>query len=665
MATPAPAPAAAAPAAPAAAGTQPPPLASASLYVGDLDPNVTEPQLFETFSVVGPVASIRVCRDAMTRRSLGYAYVNFHNVVDAERALDTLNYTEIKGKACRIMWKHRDPSIRKSGAGNIFIKNLEKNVDTRTLHDTFSQFGNILSCKVSSLSVQRRGVVGPALLSEELTCTGRCGLILCAATYFSLVRLQVTMDDQGNSRGFGFVQFETAEEANEAISKVNGMHLPPSDKRLFVGPFIPRGERDAVTGERKYTNVYVKNIPDDVSDEKFQAEFEKHGKVTSSKIMRKEDGTSRCFGFVNYESADEAKTAVEAINATKCFGGDKEVYAGRAEKESERKDKLKKKYDSIRMERLKNNQLVNLYIKNLDDTIDDDKLRAAFETFGTISSAKVMKDKERSDVSKGFGFVCFAQPEEATRAVTAMNGQMLGTKPIYVALHQPIEIRRQMQAAQGQRQPQMLPRFQVQGGMPMVQGGMRMPFPGGGPPGQFVMFPQGMPGQFRGQQQYRGQQGQYGMPQGARQGQRQGGNYAQSGQRQGGQQQPRQQQQQKGQQQARAPAQGQQARAPAAAAAAPVAAQTPPSSMSKDQLMQMLVNAPAAQAKQILGERLYALIQAENQPLAGKITGMLLEGLDNSELVALIDDSSALKDKINEALQALEAHAAQAKAAGH
>ena len=46
-------------------------------------------------SHVGPVASIRVCRDAVTRRSLGYAYVNFHNMVDAERALDTLNYTEV------------------------------------------------------------------------------------------------------------------------------------------------------------------------------------------------------------------------------------------------------------------------------------------------------------------------------------------------------------------------------------------------------------------------------------------------------------------------------------------------------------------------------------------------------------------------------------------
>jgi len=58
------------------------PFSNASLYVGDLDGNVNEEQLYDLFSQVAQIVSIRVCRDQSKRSSLGYAYVNFSTAQD-------------------------------------------------------------------------------------------------------------------------------------------------------------------------------------------------------------------------------------------------------------------------------------------------------------------------------------------------------------------------------------------------------------------------------------------------------------------------------------------------------------------------------------------------------------------------------------------------------
>ena len=75
----------------------------------------------------------------------------------------------------------------------------------------------------------------------------------------------------------------------------------------------------------------------------------------------------------------------------------------------------------------------------------------------------------------------------------------------------------------------------------------------------------------------------------------------------------------------------------------------------------MLAAAPAQEQKQMLGERIFPLIQRMHPEMAGKITGMLLE-IDNSELLHMLEHQGSLKGKVEEAVAVLQAH--QSKAAG-
>ncbi|XP_037343075.2 polyadenylate-binding protein 4 [Pungitius pungitius] len=598
----------------------------ASLYVGDLHPDITEAMLYEKFSPAGPVLSIRVCRDMITRRSLGYAYVNFSQPADAERALDTMNFDVVKGKPIRIMWSQRDPSLRKSGVGNVFIKNLDKSIDNKALYDTFSAFGNILSCKV-----------------------------VC---------------DENGSKGYAFVHFETQDAADRAIEKMNGMLL--NDRKVFVGRFKSRKEREAELGARakEFTNVYIKNFGDDMTDDQLKEHFDKYGKTLSVKVMRDPSGKSRGFGFVSYEKHEDANKAVEDMNGNELNG--KTVFVGRAQKKMERQTELKRKFELLKQERISRYQGVNLYIKNLDDTIDDEKLRKEFSPFGSITSAKVMLEEGRS---KGFGFVCFSSPEEATKAVTEMNGRIVGSKPLYVALAQRKEERKAhltnqyMQRIAGMRAMPantIVNQFQPASGyfMPAVpQAQNRTTYYAPNQVAQMRPNPRWQ------QQGGRGQGGYQGIPSSLRQpGPRGSMRHMSPG---GGAQGPRA----SGQAMGPRPPMG----VPGPRAMPPykyaTGVRNPNPQMVQPMALQqaqpavhvqgqepltssMLAAAPPQEQKQMLGERLFPLIQSMHANLAGKITGMLLE-IDNSELLHMLESHESLRSKVEEAVAVLQAHQAK------
>lgn len=605
--------------------------ASASLYVGDLLPDITEAHLCDFFNQVGPVQSIRVCRDAVTRRPLGYAYVNFRLMKDAELALDTMNYSMIRGQPIRIMWSHRDPSLRKSNKGNIFIKNLDKSIDNKMLYDTFSTFGNILSCKIAT-------------------------------------------DDEGKSKGYGFVHYEDESSCQAAIDKVNGKML--KEKIVYVGPFKSRREREDEFGgplEQVYQNVFVKNVDESVEEEEFKKMFEAHGTVTSFVLKSYEDGAKKGFpstkyGFVNYETPEAAKLAVAEMNDKEVNG--RTIFVGPAEKAAHRRAKLKAQFDKIKQEQIAKYQNVNLYVKNLDDTVNEEKLKEIFEPFGVITSAKLMMD---GAASKGFGFVCFTTPEEATKAVTEMNNKIVGSKPIYVSLAQRKDQRRaQLEAQMAQRfQQQRMPQMagpqgaQYGGGNQMYNAQFYGPRMGGPQAGQYFMqqpgYPQGQPGGKGGQMYMQPQQGGKGRNNNRRgkgEGQKGKGNRAKGGQ------QPMQQGKGQGMQNAQPnPASwaGKVATGPPPQPMAPPAAQQAPAPAAppaQPDLAQQLAEAPPQQQKQILGEKLYPIIEKHPAVLAeqaGKITGMLLD-MDVSELLNLYEAPDALHQKVIEAINVLAHH---------
>eukprot|EP00826_Nyctotherus_ovalis_P004826 TRINITY_DN1106_c0_g1_i6.p1 TRINITY_DN1106_c0_g1~~TRINITY_DN1106_c0_g1_i6.p1 ORF type:complete len:400 (+),score=127.21 TRINITY_DN1106_c0_g1_i6:176-1375(+) len=358
----------------------------ANLFVSGLHETVDETALLRHFGALDSsiqVRRARILRSNPSMRSRGSAIVEFASVEDAEKALKTVNYTQILGKEIQLGWYHLG-GIKDRVTGNVFVKNLPGDYSSRQLFDLFSRFGKISSCRV-------------------------------------------VYDAKGECKGYGYVQFENKEVADTALKTMNGEEVNGSKIEVV---FFKVQE----TRSNAYNNLFVKFIPKRFTDEDLKNLFAPYGEITSAAVMKEkpDSAENRGFGFVCFKNTEDAKLAEEKLKNTQIEGQILYVAKALALKEH-KKRKREERYQQFKD--------CNLYVKNFEDTVKDEDLKKAFEPFGNVISAKVMMELccdpvtgKKESRSKRFGFVCYSNTEEAKRAIAGAESQEILGKKLVVAV---------------------------------------------------------------------------------------------------------------------------------------------------------------------------------------------------------------------------------------
>jgi len=160
----------------------------ATVYVGNLDQSCDESLILELFTQVGRVSSVHMPKDKLTSTHNGYGFVEFVDVTDAEYAMQVMNMVKLFGKPLRVSKSSLDKKAGQNSldvGANLFIGNLDPgDVDEKLLYDTFSSFGTIIK--------------PPRIMRDDLT---------------------------NQSKGFGFVSFDSFEASDMAIECMHNQYL--------------------------------------------------------------------------------------------------------------------------------------------------------------------------------------------------------------------------------------------------------------------------------------------------------------------------------------------------------------------------------------------------------------------------------------------------------
>ncbi|XP_065334879.1 sex-lethal homolog [Cloeon dipterum] len=113
----------------------------------------------------------------------------------------------------------------------------------------------------------------------------------------------------GYSYGFGFVNYVSEDDALKAINTLNGLQV--QNKQIKVSYARPSSD------EIKNTNLYITNLPRDITDDYLESMFNQFGQIVQKNILKdRATGMPRGVAFVRYNTNKEAEDAIAALNGT-------------------------------------------------------------------------------------------------------------------------------------------------------------------------------------------------------------------------------------------------------------------------------------------------------------------------------------------------------------
>ncbi|RKF71596.1 Splicing factor 3B subunit 4 [Golovinomyces cichoracearum] len=190
----------------------------ATVYIGNIDERVTDSIIWELMLQAGRIVNVHLPKDRVTQTHQGYGFVEFISEEDAEYAARIMNQVRLYGKPIRVNKASADKQKPVEVGAELFIGNLDAMIDEKALYDTFSRFGTLQS------------------------------------------QPKIARDENGLSKGYGFVSYTNFEASDDAIANMNGQYLMNKDVSVqYAYKKDGKGERHGDEAERILASQGQKN----------------------------------------------------------------------------------------------------------------------------------------------------------------------------------------------------------------------------------------------------------------------------------------------------------------------------------------------------------------------------------------------------------------------